>query len=177
MKRLSEVKRKIAELMELDSKGHKIAVALALIFVCSLFLGYYYVSRLPPEGYNTIYLLDYEHKKAIEYPETLVITISGEVKTFNLWVVVENHMGSNQSYQVLQKVVKNQILSIPVDAEAEKSYSKTLGNGESWETLATVSLNQTGSYSVIFELWIYDSEAEAFKFSYNYCVLNIDVIA
>ncbi|MEM4733333.1 MAG: DUF1616 domain-containing protein [Candidatus Bathyarchaeia archaeon] len=177
MNKLSEIKQKIAEVLELDSKGHKIAVALALIFVSTLLLSYYFVSSLPPEGYNTIYLLDYQHKKAIDYPETLVITSDGESKAVNVWVVVENHMGTSQTYQVLQKVVSNSILSFPVEAEAAQSDMKTVAAGEKWEILSTVSLNKTGSYSVVFELWIYDSEAETFKFSYNYCVLNIDVIA
>jgi hypothetical protein len=38
-----------------------------------------------------------------------------------------------------------------------------------------VSINEPGSYSVIFELWIHD-ETGALKFSYNYCVLNIEVV-
>ncbi|MEM2999101.1 MAG: DUF1616 domain-containing protein [Candidatus Bathyarchaeia archaeon] len=177
MNKLSKIKQKFAEALELDSKGHRIAVALALIFISSLILSYYFVSKLPPEGYNTIYLLDYQNKKAIDYPETLVITSDGESKAVNVWVVVENHMGTSQTYQVLQKVVSNSILSLPVEAEAAQRYVKTLGAGEKWETLATILLNKAGSYSVVFELWIYDSEAETFKFSYNYCVLNIDVIA
>jgi uncharacterized membrane protein len=177
VKTLSELKKNIAESLGYnDSKGHKIAVVLALIFVSSLLLGYYFVSRSPPEGYNTIYLLDYQHRKAIDYPELLVIAGNEENSTVSVWVVVENHMGSNQSYQLLQKVVRGSILSFPVEAEAEQSYMKTLGDGEKWEILATVSLNEPGSYSVVFELWVYDAGTEAFVFSYNYCVLNIDAI-
>lgn len=174
MKILSEIKQNIAAKLRFDDKGHRIAVTIAVIFVSSILLGYYFVSRLPPEGYNTIYLLDYQHKKAIAYPERVVANAKNN--TVNVWVVVENHMGTSQSYQVLQKVVSDSILSFPVEADAEKSYSKTLENGEKWETLATVSLNEAGSYSVVFELWIYNAEAKAFRFSYNYCVLNIDVI-
>lgn len=174
MKILSETKRNLVKSLRLsDNKGYTIAVALAVVFVSSLLIGYYFVSRLPPEGYTTIYLLDVQQKKAIEYPELLVIN---ENSTFNVWLVVENHMGASQSYEVLQKVIANAIPSFPVEANVERKYTQTIENGMVWETLATVSINEPGSYSVVFELWIYDAEAKAFKFSYNYCVLNVEVV-
>jgi len=166
--------RKLGKDLKLnDNKGYTIAVALALVFVSSLFISYYLVSRLPPEGYTTIYVLDYQQKKAIDYPELLVIN---ENSTFNVWVVVENHMGTRQSCEVLQKVVSDPISSFPVEADVKSRYAKTMENGETWETLATVSINEPGSYSVIFELWIYDDNAGAFQFSYNYLVLKLEVI-
>jgi uncharacterized membrane protein len=166
--------RKLGKSLKLnDNKGYTVAVVIALIFVSSLLIGYYLISRLPPEGYTTIYVLDVQQKKAIDYPELLVIN---ENSTFNVWVVVENHMGTSQSFNVSQKVVKDTISSFPVEADVKSSYAKTMENGETWETLATVSINEPGSYSVIFELWIYDAEAGALKFSYNSCVLNIEVV-
>jgi len=165
--------RKLGRSLKLnDNKGYTIAIVLMLIVVSSLLIGYYLISRLPPEGYTTIYVLD-SQKKAIGYPELLVIN---ENSTFNVWVVVENHMGKRQSFEVLQKVIKGTIPSYPVDAEITSSYEKTMENGEIWETPAEVSINELGSYSVIFELWIYDDNAGAFQFSYNYCVLKLEVI-
>ncbi len=172
MKIASETKRSLGKNLRLNNKGSKVAVAVVVIFVFSLLIGYYFVSRLPPTGYTTIYLLNYPQKKAADYPELLVIN---DNNTFNVWVVVENHMGTRQSCEVLQKVIKGPIPSFPVETNAEKNYTQTLENGESWETLATVSINETGSYSVIFELWIYDGTG-ALQFSQNYCVLNIDVV-
>jgi uncharacterized membrane protein len=169
---VKETMRKLGKSLKLnDNKGYTIAIVLMLIVVSSLVIGYYLISRLPPEGYTTIYVLD-SQKKAIDYPELLVIN---ENSTFNVWVVVENHMGKRQSFEVLQKVIKGTILSYPVDAEITSSYEKTMENGEIWETLAKVSINELGSYSVIFELWIYD-EAGALKFSHNYCVLKLEVV-
>ncbi len=174
MKIRSETKRKLGKIPSLiNNKCYTIAVTLALIFVSSLLLGYYFVSKLPPEGYTTIYLLDYKQKKAIDYPELLVIN---ENSTFNVWIVVENHMSTRQSFEVLQKVIAHTIPSFPVEANVENSYTQTIENGETWETLATVSINEPGSYSVIFELWIYDAGAGALEFSHNYCVLNIEVV-
>ena len=166
--------RKLGKSLKLnDNKGYTVAVVIALIFVSSLLIGYYLISRLPPEGYTTIYVLDYPQKKAIDYPELLVIN---ENSTFNVWVVVENHMGKTQSFNVSQKVINDPISSFPVEADVKSSYVKTIENGETWETLATVSINEPGNYSVIFELWIYDDKAEALQFSYNYCVLKIEVV-
>jgi uncharacterized membrane protein len=166
----SEANRKLTRLI--NNKGYAVAIVVAIIFVSSLLVGYYLVSRLPPEGYSSIYLLDYQHKKAIDYPGLLVIN---QNNTFNVWVVVENHMGTGQSCEVLQKVVAGMVPSFPAEANVDKSYAHTIENGESWETLATVSINEPGSYSVVFELWIYDS-AGTLEFSHNYCVLNIEVV-
>jgi uncharacterized membrane protein len=168
-----ETNRKLGKVPSLiDNKGYAIAVALVLIVVSSLFIGYYFVSTLPPEGYTTIYMLDSQHKEAIDYPEVLVVN---ENSTFNVWIVVENRMGRSQSCEVLQKVIGDMIPSFPVNADVQKSYAQTVENGGTWETLATVTINEPGSYSVIFELWIYD-ETETLTFSYNYCVLNVEVV-
>jgi uncharacterized membrane protein len=172
VKNSSETDRKLGKFPSLiNNKGHRIVVAFVLIFVSSLLIGYYFVASLPPEGYTTIYALDYQQKKAIDYPELLVVN---ENSTFNVWIVVENHMATRRSCEVLQKVIGNVIPSFPVDADVESTYAQTLESGESRETLATVSINEPGSYSVIFELWIY--EEGTLEFSHNYCVLKVDVV-
>jgi uncharacterized membrane protein len=169
----SDTNKKLGKVQGLiGNKGYTIAIAIALTLVSSLLIGYYLISRLPPEGYTTIYMLNYPQKKAADYPELLVVN---ENNTFNVWIVVENHMGTKQSCEVLQKVIGNVIPSFPVETDAERSYAQTIENGGIWETLATVSINEPGNYSVIFELWIHD-ETGALKFSYNYCVLNIEVV-
>ena len=173
MKIRSETNKKLGRVPSLiNNKGHTLVVAFALIFVSSLLVAYYFVSTLPPEGYTTIYMLDYQQKNATDYPELL---IANKNSTFNVWVVGENHMGIKQSCVVLQKVISNMIPSFPVETNAESSYEQTIENGETWETLATVSINEPGSYSVIFELWIHD-ETGMLEFSYNYCVLNLEVV-
>ena len=173
MKIYSETNKEPSKMpSQINNKGYKIAIALALIIVSSLLIGYYLVSLSPPEGYSTIYMLDYPQKKAIDYPELLVLN---ENSTFNVWIVVENQMGMTQSFEVLQKVIGDMIPSFPVETEAENSYAKTMENGEAWENLATVTMDEPGSYSVIFELWIYD-DTGALMFSHNYCVLKMEVI-
>jgi uncharacterized membrane protein len=170
----SETDSKLGKISSLiNNKGYTIAVALALIIVSSLLIGYYFVSRLPPEGYTTIYMLSYPQKNAEDYPELLVIN---ENSTFNVWVGVENHMGTRQSCEVLQKVVADMLPSFPVETDAESRYAQTIENGKAWETLATVSINEPGNYWVIFELWVYNDEAGALKFSHQALVLPIEVV-
>jgi uncharacterized membrane protein len=166
--------RKLGRSLKLnDDTGYTIAVVLALIVVSSLLMGYYLVSRLPPEGYSSIYTLDVQQKKAIDYPELLVIN---ENNTFNVWVGVENHMGKSQSFEVLQKVIKDTVPTFPIDAEIRSRHEATVENGETWETLMSVSINEPGSYMVIFELWTRDETTTTFEFTYNYCVLKVDVV-
>jgi len=167
----SETNRKLGIPSLINNKGHRIVVAFLLVFLSSLLIGYYFVASLPPEGYLTIYTLD-DQKKAIDYPELLVVN---ENNTFNVWVGVENHMATRQSCVVLQKVISDMIPSFPVDADVENSYAQTVESGEPWETLATVAINDLGSYWVIFELWIYN-EADELEFTHNYDVLKVDVV-
>ena len=44
----------------------------------------------------------------------------------------------------------------------------TLGNGQSWQKSVTVTENQVGSYSVVFELWQYNPE---FRSLPVYCMI------
>ena len=156
-----------------DNKGYTIAVLLALIFVSSILIGYYFISSQPPEGYTAIYVLDDPQKKAIDYPELLVVN---QNNTVHVWVGVENHMGERQSVEVLQKVVKDTVPSFPVDAEIKSRTEATIESGATWETRATISINDPGNYMVIFELWTYNEKTAAFEFSYKYCVLPIEVV-
>ena len=173
MKIRLETMKKLGNSLKLDNnRGYAVSVLIALILVSSVLVGYYVMLRPPQKGYMTIYLLD-SQKKALNYPELLVIN---QNNTFNVWVEVENHMGKNQSCEVLLKVTNDTISSFPVEADAKNSYMKTLENGETWENLPTVSINETGNYSVVFELWIYDDTAGAFQFSGNVCVLNTEVV-
>ena len=175
MKIHSKTNRRLGKIPSLiNNKGYTVAVAFALIVVFSLLVGYYLISVLPsPEGYSTIYILDYPEKKAVNYPELIV---ANENNTFNVWIVVENHLGAKHSCEVLQKVIGDMIPSFPVETDVERSYAQTIENGEIWETIAEVFVSEPGSYSVIFELWIHNDETDALEFSHNYCVLNIEVV-
>jgi uncharacterized membrane protein len=169
-----EAIKKLARSLNLDNNnGYTVAVLIALILV-SILVGSYYVLLKPPQkGYMTIYLLD-SQKKAVNYPELLVIN---QNSTFNVWVEVENHMGKSENSEVRLKLTSGTIQKMPIEADANATYARTLENEETWETLSTISLNEPGSYSVIFELWAYDETVGALQFSGNYAVLNVEVVA
>ena len=155
-----------------SEKGYFAAVLIALIIVSSIVAGYYIMFKPAPSGYNTIYLLDSQNK-ANDYPELLV---ANKNSTFNVPFVVENHMEQTGQYQVLLKITQN-TLSFPVNASANSTYEKSIDAGKIWQDSATVSINQVGNYSAVFELWIYNTNTEAYEFTNNFCLLHLQVIS
>jgi len=177
MRILLERAKSIGEKIGLnDDKGYLVAIALALIIISSLLAGYYLLYKPAPEGFSTIYLLDSQNK-AENYPQTLV---SNQNSTFTLPVAVVNNMGYNVKYEVLVKITDD-LTSLPVNVSPIATYNFTLGNGQTYQKSVTVTENQVGSYSVVFELWQYNSASGTYQFTnnnvQNYCVLNIQVIS
>jgi uncharacterized membrane protein len=155
-----------------SEKGYFAAVLIALIIVSSVIAVYYIQFKPAPSGYNTIYLLD-EQNKAIDYPELLV---ANKNSTFNVPFVVENHKSQIGQYQVLVKITQNTI-SFPVNAPANSTFEKSVEDGKIWQDSASVSINQVGNYSAVFELWIYNTNTTAYEFTNNFCVLHLQVIS
>jgi uncharacterized membrane protein len=131
-----------------DDKGVIIAVAAALVIVAAVVAGYYVFFPPQPEGFTTIYVLDSEGK-AVDYDDTLIVN---QNYAFNFGVV--NHMRQTLPCEVRLKVTNKTIPLLPAEIEALNTYAKTLADGEEWKTQATVILHETGSHTVIFELWI-----------------------
>jgi len=165
--------KKLGNILKMDNNnGYAVSVLIALILVSILVASYYVLLRPPQKVYMTIYLLD-SQKKALNYPELLVIN---QNNTFKVWVEVENHMGKSQYSEVLLKVTNDTVPIFPFKADANATYVRTLENGETWETLSTIAINEPGNYSVIFELWVYDEKVGELQFSGNVCVLNMEVV-
>ena len=72
------------------------------------------------------------------------------------------------------KIIPN-LSSIPVDATPVNTYDISLKNGDTWQTQASVTENQPGSYFVVFELYHYDAKY-GYVFTNDYCVLNMQVV-
>jgi len=154
-----------------DKKGYVVAVLIALVFVSILIAAYYPVLKPPTKTYTTIYLLDSQNQAA-DYPELLVIN---QNNTFTVPVTVENHMGNTQNCTVLLKITSEMIQKLPLTADANATYTKTLENGGKWEFSSTITLNQPGTYAVIFELWT-RTESGELQFTENACSLNVEVV-
>ena len=174
--RLESVKKIGRKISLNDEKGYAVAIFLALVIVSALVVGYYVEFPPKPSGYSTIYLLDSQNK-AVNYPQVLV---ANQNSTFNVPVTVENHMGGTVKYQVLVKITDN-LSSFSVNVQPAETNNMTLGSGQSWQKSVTVTENQVGSYSVVFELWQYNPDSGAYQFTNNnvnnYCVLNIQVVS
>lgn len=166
---------KFSRLSELNNKkGPIVPIALAIIFISIIILGYYFlILAAPPEGFSSIYLLD-EQKKTESYPEFLIIN---QNNTFNLWVGVENHMGSEQTFEIQQKLTKDPILRFPINEEAKNKFSKTLQNQELWEIMVTTTISDPGNYSLVFELYSKENGEKVVNNTepVNYVLLNIQV--
>jgi uncharacterized membrane protein len=169
--RLESAKRLGKKLGLNEEKGFAVAIFLALLIVSVAVLSYFVWFRPLAEPYNTIYLLD-SNKKALDYPETLVVN---QNSTFNVYVDVVNHLGYPASYQVQMKITKN-LSTFPVDVPASQVFeiNSLEGNGQTKENTATITENTVGGYSVVFELW-QQNLAGTYEFTHNYCVLNIQV--
>ena len=146
------------------------AIAIALV-LASVLLGYYYVILRPAQSeYMTVYLLDTQ-RKAENYPELLV---KGENNTFSVYVEVENHTPTIQNCTLQVKVTNDMNPSYPVVVNATQSFTEIVQKEDIWENLVTLSLNQAGDYSVVFELWTFTDGV--LEFSNTFCVLNLQVM-
>ena len=169
MKKQSTTLKKIGNALNTDDdKGIIIAVAIALLIVTGVVAGYYILYHPTPEGYTTIYLLD-ANGQAVDYPNTLVVN---QNYTFSVWV--ENHLGQAQAFEVQLKIANESTSIFPAEIAPINIYTKTLANGEAWETQATVTLHETGSHSIIFELW--QNDTGILNFTENAVVLNVEAV-
>jgi uncharacterized membrane protein len=156
-----------------DEKGYGIAVLLALIVVVVVVAGIFVNDAISPNpvGYSTIYLLDSNHK-ASDYANVL---IASQNSTFTIYVCVENHNSTVESYQVQLKITQH-LSSYPMNTIQPNQVFETgnLESGKSWEDQVTIAEDHPGKYSAVFEL--YRHAADGIEFAYNYCVLNFEVI-
>jgi uncharacterized membrane protein len=154
-----------------DEQGFLFPVLLALIIVVVVVAGYAIVMfNASPEEYNTIYLLDGQ-QKAVDYPEIL---IANRNSTFSVYVNVDNHMNSEQTFQVQTKIAQNLLLTEDgIDTQPVDTYNFTIPVKGSNQRSVTVTENNVGSYVVVFELWQFTNGS--YIFTHNYCVLNIKV--
>ena len=169
MKKQSTTLKKIGNALNTDDdKGIIIAVAIALLIVAGVVAGYYVLYHPTPEGYTEIYVLD-ANGQAVDYPDTLSVN---QNYTFNVWV--ENHEEENQSFEVQLKITNESISLFPAEIAPINTYTKTLANGETWETQVTVTLHEIGNHSIIFELW--QNDAGTLEFTGNAVVLNVEAV-
>jgi uncharacterized membrane protein len=156
-----------------DDNGVAVAVFVTLVVIAAVVVGYYVVFPAPPEPYNSIALLD-TNQQAKDYAAVLV---ANQNSTFSVYVNVTNHMNQDINYRVETKIIKTLPATFPDGLQIDpiNTYDFALQNGFSNQQLVTVTQNEIGSYSVVFELW--QQSSSGYVFTENYCLLNIEVIA
>jgi uncharacterized membrane protein len=156
-----------------DDKGVTVAVFVALVVIAAIVVGYYFVFTPLPEPYNSMAILDI-NQQAKDYPSFLV---ANQNSTFGIYLNVTNHMNQNLNYRVETKITENLPATFPqgLNINPIDTYEFGLENGESSQQLITITKNEVGDYSVVFELW--QEEINGFVFTGNYCVLKIRVSA
>jgi uncharacterized membrane protein len=154
-----------------EEKAIAVAVLSAIVILAGLLV---YMSLTPArqEPFVSLYLLDSE-KMAENYPQLLVL---GENNTFLLWVGVENFMGRLEYSSVLVKVDNEMVHVDPSPIEPVKCFEKVLLGEETWEFPVTMTMNQSGTYRIIFELWLFDELKNVFSYSGSWCSIWFDVI-
>ncbi len=154
-----------------DDKGYIAAIIIALIVLSTVIAGYYLLLRPQAEPYSTLYLLD-AHNQTADYPVALV---ANQNSTFQVYADVVNHLGHTADYQVQVKITQS-TASYPVDVQPTQVIDvSNLAADHTSENPATITMNQPGSYEVVFELW--QNDAGTLAFTHNFCALNIEVTA
>ena len=165
---MSDKKLKLDE----NGDGYVVAVGIALLIAAVLLVGFYVTMTPPSNATMEMYLLD-SQGKAANYP-----TEASQNSALNVSVNVENHLG-NQTIvdcEVRVKVVNGTPFSYPLNAPVKANYENgNLGDGKKWSENVSISIDEPGSYTVAFELWLREQKTDSSWFSGYYCVLNVKV--
>lgn len=146
------------------------SVIFAVVIATSMLVfSYYFVRR--DEEFISFSVLD-QNKKAYNYPELL-----RKNENCTLWVVIKNHKHEQITCKVMVKIAHGPIASIPVPIEAYKIHVAELNPGDVWEQPISLTIEETGRFLIVFELWIYNKTIKDFDFSGNYLILPVDVVA
>lgn len=165
-----EIERRLSQRAKLSEQEiYILSIIVALIIVTSL-LVFSYNSLRRPNGFISFSVLNAQREAS--YPELLVI---GQNNTCQLWLLVENHMETSISGKVLLKIIDTPISTIPVLTDANESYEVKVDSGKRWEKPISITIEKTGDFHLIFELWIYNREKGNLEFSDRYLILNVEV--
>ena len=135
-----------------EEKTVILTILVALVIMVAILVYMVFFTPAQKEPFTSIYLLDSE-KQLENIPETVVL---GENSTFSLWVGVENRNDTTIEYSVQVSLDEGNSAEESSSAKLVGCFNRTLVNGEKWEFPVTISIDQQGSNTVIFELWFFD---------------------
>jgi uncharacterized membrane protein len=164
--------RRTSEAAESDSRGgEEKTVILTILVALAIMVGIlvYVVFFMPAqkEPFSAIYLLDSD-KQLENIPKTVIL---GENSTFTLYVGVENRNDTTTEYSVQVSLDEGNS-----SAELIGSFNNTLANGETWEFPVTINIDQPGSHTIIFELWLFNKTKNSWDNTGSWLNLSIEAI-
>jgi uncharacterized membrane protein len=149
----------------------KIAIIVtALIITCSAITAAVIIYAPRSPGHHEMYLLDTQNQTA-NRSQILVIN---QNNTFSKQIVVVNNNPKPCNYQIQVKIVRD-TFSFPINAPAYKTYEFTLDPKQSWSDQVSISINEKGNHSIVFEL--YAEKDGDYQFTKNYLVIHVEVVA
>ncbi len=145
------------------------AVALSLVIILIVFLTAQSVVSSYTQSFSAIALLGPTGKLG-DYPSTVIIG-----QPINLYIYVYNHMGVPTWFIVKVFITSNTSAEPPLNQTPVMVFQRVLANNGTWIEPLTFSLNSTGSYRLIGELWMYDPGNLTLTYTGNYVQLWINV--
>lgn len=162
------LKKHFEQIMKFSNQNIHIASTLIALIVVSTLLVYSYILINKGDEYINFYILD-QNRRAEKYPEVVIL---GKNNTFTVFVVVENYMKRTLTGEVLLKITDKPVYTFPTPVEPAQSFYLKIDIGKSMEIPFEVTLNMTGKFNLIFELWILNGEKYELD---KFLVLNVDV--
>ena len=95
-------------------------------------------------------------------------------QSINLYLLVYNHMNRPVWY-VVYVYVTNTTASPPIGGEPALVYQRVLLSNETWITPLSLSLNETGRFRIVGELWMYSPVNLTLTYTGEYVQLWVNV--
>lgn len=149
--------------------GEVAAVAISLVIILIAFLTAQAFVSGYTQPFSAIGLLGPSGRIG-GYPSTVIVG-----QPISLYVYVYNHMGVPTWYVVKVFITSNSTAQPPLNGTPVFVFQRVLANNESWVQPLVFSINSTGSYRLVGELWMYDPDNLTLVYTGNYIQLWVNV--
>jgi hypothetical protein len=144
------------------------SVVLAIIIILTVFLVAQLIVSGRTQPFSAIALLGPSGKIG-GYPSTVIVG-----QPINLYIYVYNHMNAPTWFVVRLYITNNTALQPPLNITPIATYQRVLGENDSWLIPITFTLNSTGTYRLIGELWMYSPNNLTLTYTGNYVQLWVN---
>lgn len=145
-----------------------LSVVAAMVAIAVVFGVAYMIVESPHEPFSAIAVLN-SHGRIGSYPTSIAVG-----QPIELYLFIYNHMGEPIWY-VVRVYVANGTMQLPLNSTPIITYQRILLNNESYTFPLTISINTTGRYGIVAELWYYDPRNLTLVYTGNYVQLLLNV--